>query len=188
MLWVFISLLSHYRHFKILVFVSLYEVKWSEVARCVWLFDPMDCSPPGSSVHGIFQATVLEWVAISFSRGSSWLRDQTWVSHIVGRRFTIWAIREAPYLYIFFIKNKNCCIKLQKHLGRGKIYNQPPMVAKIETFLSITFIFVNLEVELVKNKEWQSYHQYWDLNTVIKQYTPLPFSMESIFFQIHINP
>ena len=62
------------------------------------------------------------------------------------------------------------------------------MVAKIETFLSITFIFVNLEVELFKNKEWQSYHQYWDLNTVIKQYTPLQFSMENIFFQIHINP
>ena len=153
MLWVFISLLSHYRHFKILVFLSLYEVKWSEVARCVWLFDPMDCSPPGSSVHGIFQATVLEWVAISFSRGSSWLRDRTWVSHIVGRRFTIWATREASYLYIFFIKNKNCCIKLQKHLGRGKIYNQPPMVAKIETFLSTTFIFINLEVELVKNND-----------------------------------
>ena len=40
---------------------------------CVWLFcDPMDCSPPGSSVHGIFQARILEWIAILFSRGSSW--------------------------------------------------------------------------------------------------------------------
>ena len=49
----------------------------------------MDCSLPRSSVHGIFQARVLEWVAISFSRGSSPPRDQTWVSRIVGRRFTI---------------------------------------------------------------------------------------------------
>ena len=49
----------------------------------------MDCSLPRSSVHGIFQARVLEWVAISFSRGSSQPRDQTWVSRIVGRRFTI---------------------------------------------------------------------------------------------------
>ena len=47
----------------------------------------MDCSLPGSSVHGIFQARVLEWVAISFCRGSARLRDQTWVSHIVGRCF-----------------------------------------------------------------------------------------------------
>ena len=48
---------------------------------CVWLFcDPMDCSPPGSSVHGIFQASILEWIAIPFSRGSSWPRDRTWVS------------------------------------------------------------------------------------------------------------
>ena len=53
-----------------------------------------DCSLPGSSVHGIFQAIVLEWIAISFSRGSSWPRDQTQVSHIVDRCFTIWAIRE----------------------------------------------------------------------------------------------
>ena len=44
----------------------------SEVAQlCLTLCDPMDCSLPGSSVHGIFQATVLEWIAISFSRGSS---------------------------------------------------------------------------------------------------------------------
>ena len=49
----------------------------------------MDCSPPGSSVHGILQARILEWVAISFSRGSSWPRDQTWVSCTVGRFFTI---------------------------------------------------------------------------------------------------
>ena len=48
----------------------------SEVAQsCPTLCDPMDCSPPGSSVHGIFQARVLEWVAISFSRGSSQPRD-----------------------------------------------------------------------------------------------------------------
>ena len=48
------------------------------------LCDPMDCSPPGSSVHGILQARILEWVVISFSRGSSQHRDQTWVSCIAG--------------------------------------------------------------------------------------------------------
>ena len=51
----------------------------------VWLCDPMDCSPPGSSVHGIFQARVLKWVAISFCRGSSWPRYRTQVSSIAGR-------------------------------------------------------------------------------------------------------
>ena len=72
------------------------EVKWSEVAlSCPILCDPMDCSPPGSSVHGIFQARILEWVAIFFSRVSSWPRDGTQVFRIAGRRFTVWAIREA---------------------------------------------------------------------------------------------
>ena len=71
------------------------EVKWSEVAQsCPTLFDPMDCSLPRSSVHGIFQARVLEWVAISFSRGSSQPRDRIWVSCFVGRHFTVWATRE----------------------------------------------------------------------------------------------
>ena len=50
---------------------------------CVWLF-----ATPWIVAHGIFQARVLEWVAISFSRGSSWPRDQTQVSHIAGRGFT----------------------------------------------------------------------------------------------------
>ena len=55
----------------------------------------MDSSPPGSSVHGILQARILEWIDISFSRESFWPRDPTQVSWIVGRFFTIWAIREA---------------------------------------------------------------------------------------------
>ena len=57
--------------------------------------DPMDCSMPGSSVRGILQARILEWVALSFFRGSSWPRNQTWVSCIAGRWFTSWAMREA---------------------------------------------------------------------------------------------
>ena len=57
--------------------------------------DPMDCSLPGSSIHGIFQARVLEWVAISFSRGSSQPRNRTGVSCTAGRFLTSWAAREA---------------------------------------------------------------------------------------------
>ena len=63
--------------------VSAQSLQW-----CLTLCDPMDYSPPGSSVHGISQARILEWVTISFSRGSSQLRDETQVSHIAGRFFT----------------------------------------------------------------------------------------------------
>ena len=67
----------------------------SEVSRlCPTLCDPMDCSPPGFSIHEIFQARILEWVAISFSRGSSWPRDQNRSSCLAGRCFTVWATRE----------------------------------------------------------------------------------------------
>ena len=62
---------------------------------CLTLCDPEDCRPLGSSIHGIFQSRTLEWVAISFSRGSSQPRDLAQVSCIAGRVFTTWATREA---------------------------------------------------------------------------------------------
>ena len=77
---------------------------------CPTLCDPIDCSRLGSSVHGILQARILEWVAISFSRGSSWPRDWTQVSCTAGLRhcsrlFTDWATREdfqvlLPFSYL----------------------------------------------------------------------------------------
>ena len=60
----------------------------------------MDCSLLGSSIHGILQTRIMEWVAISFSRGSFWPRDRTWVSCIAGRFFMDWAVREA-LKYVF---------------------------------------------------------------------------------------
>ena len=54
---------------------------------CLTLSDPVDCNLPGSSVHRILQARILEWVAIPFSRGSSQPRDRTWVPHIAGECF-----------------------------------------------------------------------------------------------------
>ena len=69
---------------------SCLKVSESEVTQsCPTLCYPMDCSLPGSSVHGIFQARVLEWVAISFSRGSSWPRDWTRVPCIQGEDYTM---------------------------------------------------------------------------------------------------
>ena len=69
-------------------------LEWNEMKfaqSCLTLCKPMDCSPPGSSVYGILQARRLGWVAIPFSRGSSWARDWTWVSCITCKFFTVWA-------------------------------------------------------------------------------------------------
>ena len=63
----------------------------------VQLWDPMNCSPPGSSILGILQARILKWVVISFSKGTSWPRDRTQVSCIAGRRFNLWATRGGEY-------------------------------------------------------------------------------------------
>ena len=83
--------------------------------------DPLNCSPPGSSVHGIFQARILEWVAISFPKGSSQTRDQTHiscVSCIADRFFTHWAIGEA-HVQRCLPKLSNC--RYSCHAGKPPV-------------------------------------------------------------------
>ena len=67
-------------------------VRCAQALSCVQLYDPMDYSPPGSSVHGILQARILEWAAFPSSRGSSWPRDRTHVSSIGRQVLYHWAI------------------------------------------------------------------------------------------------
>jgi len=90
---------------------SVLQVKVAQ--SCQTLCDPVDCIPPGSSVHGSLQAGILECVGISFSRVSFRPRDRTQVPCIASRFFTIWATREAPktvsYCKIF--------IQYSKHIG-----------------------------------------------------------------------
>ena len=69
----------------------------------------MDCSPPGSSVHGILQARILGWLAIPFSRASCWPRDQTWISCIAGRFFTLYELQQSPMMMEGANKPRNSC-------------------------------------------------------------------------------
>ena len=80
---------------------GLKNMKVKVTQSCPTHCDTMYCSLTGSSVHRILQARILEWVAVPFSRGSSQPRDQTQVSHIAGKFFTIWATREAPEEHSF---------------------------------------------------------------------------------------
>ena len=81
---------------------------------CPTLCNPMDCSLPGSSVHGILQARILEWVAISYSRGSFWSRDRTQVSCIAGGFFTIWATN-IYFANYFLNKGSPATLRLKSH-------------------------------------------------------------------------
>ena len=78
------------------------------IQLCPTLWDPMDCSPPGSSVHGILQARILEWVAIPSSRGSSRLKDWTWVCCIAGGFFTTASLGNVPFTQPLISEAKNC--------------------------------------------------------------------------------
>ena len=126
---------------------------------CPIVIDPVDCSQPGSSVHGILQARILQWVSIPFSKGSSWPRDQNWDSCIAGRFFIIWATREDPNwvrasrLYILGEGNgtplQYSCLK--NPMDRGAWWAAVHGVAKSQTRLSdftFTFYFHALEREM----------------------------------------
>ena len=88
---------------------------------CVWLFETswiVACQAP--SVRGIFQARILEWVAISFSRRSSRPRNRTHVSHIAGRLFTIWAIRKSHIcMYVHTSHLSMCNISPWRPIQKG---------------------------------------------------------------------
>ena len=106
-LFSYYSLKNHYLVYELCiynVFIFIYTLyilkpamlykKWSESTQlCPTLGNPRNCSPPGSSVNGISQARILEWIAISFSRGFSQPRGRTRVSCTAGRFFAIWVTR-----------------------------------------------------------------------------------------------
>ena len=89
------ALLLEAQLWRSLTCISGPKVKVKVAQSCPALCNPIECSLPGSSVHGILQTRILKWVAIPFSRGSSQHRDKAQVYHISGRFFTIWATREA---------------------------------------------------------------------------------------------
>ena len=108
----------------------------------------MNYSLPGSSMHGIFQARVLESVASSFSRGSSQPRDQTWLSHIAGRHFTVWATRETLPLQW----------RQQFIAGYISAWKTPPYLTELLTAKCdlVTKFQLRLKVEMVYNFQKES--------------------------------
>ena len=95
-----IVFMLHFTSLKVKVLVAL---------SCPTPWDTMDCRLPASSAHGILQARIVEWIAFSFSRESSWLRDRTWVSCIAGRFFTYWVTREPPITSLILVYLKTLC-------------------------------------------------------------------------------
>ena len=108
-----LSYLSYEHKMEQYINKLLYYFQTLDFRSCLTLCYSMDCSPPDSSVHGILQVRILEWVAIPFSRRSSWTRDQILVSCVAGRFFMVWASREA---FIILFWNLRFQVKVYKFL------------------------------------------------------------------------
>ena len=106
------------------------------IAQWVSLCDSKDCRLPDSSIHGILQARIVEWVAIPFSKGSSRPRNLTQVSCIAGRFFTVWATREAIYVYTYhYISWLGESYKIKKQNTIKRFFSSSPSI------LLLTFRF-----------------------------------------------
>ena len=113
---------------------------------------PYGLSPPGSSVRGILQARILEWVVTSFSKGSSQPRDRTQVSRVAGGFFTIWATRKGlkvafVYLNILIFPTN---FKFEKFQTRRKFGYSINPVLTFHPYSVIAFIF-NLRLYYLEN-------------------------------------
>ena len=114
----------------------------------------MDCSLPGSSVHGIFQARILEWVAISFSRRSSRPRDWTQVFCVVGRRFTVWATGKSKVLVGFQITWGHVGLSECKLFSLRRTFSRAFHLLCLENYLFVYWKLVGLQC-------WSSHRRRW---------------------------
>ena len=117
----------------------------------------MDCSPPGSSVHGVLQPGILEWVAMPSSRRSSQPRDGTWVSCTVGRFFTVWATWEAQRWYSYWTGRGSVqhLLKFGNFCDKKETYNQCRMRMHYVTgYLGTNFIrILSVKKKVTKKKK-----------------------------------
>ena len=128
-----------------------WQMKWSglKVAQsCLTLCDYMDCSLPGSSVHRILQARILEWVAVPFSRRSSQPRNSTQVSCIAGEFFTVWATREAQSIFY-----------ASKYFQWKKVFRKI-CIDKITIWSQYTFLFTCTYLIYVLYSKLQKYFSF----------------------------
>ena len=120
----------------------------SVAQSCATLCDPMDCSPPDSSVHGIFQARVLEWGAVSFFRGSSQPRDRTLIC-VSGRCFTLWATRaQNIYIHIYLYR----WLKYRQLLNHGFILNiqRETLIPHLSFYTREAYWFINCLATMIQ--------------------------------------
>ena len=141
------------------------KVKMKVTQSCPTLSDPMDCSIPGFSVHGIFQARLLEWVAVPFSRGSSQPKGGPQVSLTAGRFFTIWATREAHGYESWTIKKAKhqridvfelwCWRWLLRVLWTGARLNQS-ILKEINSEYSLEGLMLKLKFQYTGHLMWRT--------------------------------
>ena len=129
---------------------------------CVWLCNPMDCSPPGSPVHGILQARILEWVAISFLRGSFWPRDQTHVSYVycAGRRVPYhWHHLGSPWA-----ENKFWIVEWLEKIKSKIIFHDLWKLCEIQIWMFMKFFYCDIpHINLCISASGFSLQCHWEV-------------------------
>ena len=149
------------------IYIYVYEVKVLVVQLCLTFCDPMNCSLPSSSVHGILQVRMLEWIAMPFSKGSSLPRDRTQVSHIAGGFFTVWA-QGSPYMYIICVHRQDQRRSFSAW-GFGLKQESTRCVTSYKYFPKNRMEEVSLFILLVATSSSYCQRESWGLSSVFNQ-------------------
>ena len=157
-------LLAHWWLWKVTVKVLV-------IQSCLTLCDPMDSSLAGSFVHGILQARILEWVAISFSRESSQSKDQSWVSCIADRFFTIWTTGEALCWWW------GASFPQAPSFQCGRISMRTKLVFYSKLWWDIPEYFIPSSPRVLQSEWWLWKEEFWVCSLVI--YFSMAFPTES---------
>ena len=136
------------------------EVKVLVTQSCPTLWDPMDCSQPDCSVHGILQARILQWVAIPFSRGSSQPRDRTRVSFTAGSFFTNWA--KINHIFFFFLQTH-----LYLYYAKHEFILMPPILVH---YLVVHSVLLHVFVYDLPLQQWETQLPPSDIYYLIFQF------------------
>ena len=128
------------------------NMQWNDKSLCAMWFslsvmsdscDPLDCSLPGSSVHGILQERILDWVVMPSPRGSSWPRDWTQVSCIAGSLLNNWTNREAASMYYAAAKSRQLCPTLCNPIDGSPPGSPVPGILQARTLEWVAISFSN---------------------------------------------
>ena len=189
--WTWVSCIGRWILYHCTTWEAQREREREVTQSCPTLCYLMDCSLPGSSVHGIFQAIVLEWIAVSFSKESSRPRDRTWVSHIVDRRCTVCDLsqrsRNCAYICICVCRASLAAQRIKRlpAVQETQVWS-PGWEDSLEKEMATHSSILAWRIPWTEEPEWATVHGVVKSRTWLSDFTSFHFT-SGLYYDTHVT-